>query len=87
MKKDFYTNNAVVVLDDGDTYSGIEDAFVLVFKVPDDDIFEPYDGVIDCLDSDEEHENGLTPSEMVYEQISIEELIKVYMKHHKKSKE
>ncbi len=81
MKKDFYTENAVVVLSDGDTYSGIEDASVLLFNVPDNDILDDFEGVKDFANSDDKYKDGTSPQAQIYGHIQIDFLLKFYLRH------
>ena len=81
MKQDFYTENAVVVLSDGDTYSGIEDATVLLFNVADKDILCDFEGIKDFSNFDDEYMDGTSPQDLVHGYIQIEYLLKFFLKH------
>jgi hypothetical protein len=81
MKKDFYTKNAVVVLNDYDTYSGIDGASILFFRIPDKDILESYDGIQSFVDSYDEDEYGVIPKDLIYGHIKIDFLLDFYLKH------
>ena len=81
MKRDFYTENAVVVLSDGDTYSGINDASVLLFKVADKDILCDFEGIKAFANSDDEYMDRTSPQDLVHGHIHIDFLLKFYLKH------
>jgi hypothetical protein len=81
MKQDFYTENAVVVLSDGDTYSRINDASVLLFNVADKDILCDFEGIKDFVNFDDEYMDGNRPQDLVHGHIHIDFLLKFYLKH------
>ena len=81
MKKDFYTSNALVVLNDNETFSTIDDSKVILFNESNIDWICDIDNARELLTGDFEFQDGSTPKDKVYGSVSISFLLDFYLKH------
>lgn len=84
MKKDFYTNNALVVLNDRETFSSITDARVILFNESDTDWVNDLENAKELQSDALQFKDGSTLKDKVYGSVSISFLLDFYIKHRDK---
>ena len=89
MKQNSYTENAIVVLNDRDTWSMIQDCDTVLFKNPDPPYWIRDFGGAKCLDWHNEtgviDDDRTFPQDLVSTRISIKFLLDFYLKYRDQS--